>query len=86
MLPVVKPLILLRFFQGHSESFCILVLSRSGNLTGALEVQLLDVADGSTTTAWRLEGKQVAGEVPHDRTPSSLPTGMLLESWTVAFT
>ena len=84
---MVKPLILLRFFQGHSESFCILVLSRSGNLTGALEVQLLDVADGSTTTAWRLEGKQVAREVPilHDRTPPSLPTGMLLESWTVAF-
>ena len=31
-------------------------------------MQLLDVADGSTTTAWRLEGKQVAREVPHDRT------------------
>ena len=35
-------------------------------------MQLLDVADGSTTTAWRLEGKQVAEEVPipHDRNPS----------------
>ena len=33
-------------------------------------MQLLDVADGSTTTAWRLEGKQVAEELPihHDRT------------------
>ena len=42
------------------ESLCIIDKSRSGNLTGALEVQLLDVADGSTTTAWRLEGRQVA--------------------------
>ena len=53
--------------SAYSNQF---VRSRSGNLTGALEVQLLDVADGSTTTAWRLEGKQVAEELPihHDRT------------------
>ena len=49
-------------------------------------MQLLDVADGSTTTAWRLEGKQVAEElpIPHNGT-APLPAGMLLESWTAAF-
>ena len=53
-------------------------------------MQLLDVSDGSTMTAWRLEGKQVAIEVPNllDETTLNLVLypGMLLESWTVAYT
>ena len=53
-------------------------------------MQLLDVSDGSTMTAWRLEGKQVAIEVPNllDETTLNLVLypGMLLESRTVACT
>ena len=51
-----SPVYFLAYVRNVVRNF---IATRSGNLTGALELQLVDVAEGSSRTVWKLEGKQV---------------------------